>query len=275
MSIKKIILHIILIIGALIFAIPFMWMIGTSLKTDLQIDDVSTIFRMLIPNPVQWSNYFKALTYISFFRYLWNTVYISLMSIIGITFSCSLVAYSFARLRWPGRDATFLILLTTMMLPAQVIMIPVFLIFTKLGWVNTLKPLWVPAFLGNAFFIFLLRQFFLTIPTDLEDAAKIDGCGYTTIFFRIMLPLIRPAIATVIIFQFMGAWNDFLNPLIYINDKELMTLSLGLESFFNLHSAEWSKLMAASTMMTLPVVLLFFFAQKHFIQGITLTGIKG
>jgi multiple sugar transport system permease protein len=272
---KSIILHAVLVIGALIFALPFVWMIGTSLKTDLQIDDVNSISRMLIPDPIQWSNYFKALTYISFFRYLWNTVYITLMSIIGITFSCSLVAYSFARLRWPGRDATFLILLSTMMLPAQVTMIPVFLIFTKLGWVNTLKPLWVPAFLGNAFFIFLLRQFFLTIPTDLEDAAKIDGCSYITIFFKIMVPLIRPAIATVIIFQFMGAWNDFLNPLIYINDKDLMTLSLGLQSFFNLHSTEWSKLMATSTMMTLPVVLLFFFAQKHFIQGITLTGIKG
>jgi multiple sugar transport system permease protein len=273
--IKQTILHIVLVIGALIFTLPFIWMIGTSLKTDLQIDDVSSISRMLIPDPIQWSNYFKALTYISFFRYLWNTVYITLMSIIGITFSCSLVAYSFARLRWPGRDVTFLILLSTMMLPAQVTMIPIFLIFAKLGWVNTLKPLWVPAFLGNAFFIFLLRQFFLTIPTDLEDAAKIDGCSYITIFFKIMLPLIRPAIATVIIFQFMGAWNDFLNPLIYINDKDLMTLSLGLQSFFNLHSTEWSKLMATSTMMTFPVVLLFFFAQKHFIQGITLTGIKG
>ncbi|MCX7919346.1 MAG: carbohydrate ABC transporter permease [bacterium] len=273
--IKHIILHTVLIIGAIIFALPFVWMLATSLKTDLQIEDVSSIYRMLVPNPVQWSNYYKALTYISFLKYLWNTIYVTIMSIIGVIISCSLVAYSFARLRWPGRDATFLVLLSTMMLPAQVTMIPIFLIFTKLGWVNTLKPLWVPAFLGNAFFIFLLRQFFLTIPTDLEDAAKIDGCSYFSIFVRIMLPLIRPAIATVVIFQFMGAWNDFLNPLIYIHDKDLMTLSLGLQSFFNLHGAEWSKLMAASTMMTLPVILLFFFAQKHFIQGITLTGIKG
>jgi ABC-type glycerol-3-phosphate transport system permease component len=277
--IKSVILHIVLVIGAIIFALPFVWMLGTSLKTDLQIEDVSSLARMLFPNPVQWSNYSKALTYISFLRYLWNTVFVTIMSILGVTLSCSLVAYSFARLRWPGRDATFLVLLSTMMLPGQVTMIPIFLIFTKLGWVNTLKPLWVPAFLGNAFFIFLLRQFFLTIPTDLEDAAKIDGCSHFTTFVRIMLPLIRPAIATIIIFQFMGAWNDLLNPLIYIHDKELMTLSLAVQSFFSMSTyygvPEWSKLMAASTMMTLPVVLVFFFAQKHFIQGITLTGIKG
>ncbi len=273
--IRQTLLHIMLILGSIIFMIPFIWMISTSLKIDLQIEDISSLKRILIPDPIDWINYPKTIQYISFGRYLWNTCYVTLMSIIGTILSCSFVAYSFARLRWVGRNTLFLVLLSTMMLPAQVTMIPVFLIFTKLGWVNSFKPLWVPAFFGNAFFIFLLRQFFLTIPIDLEDAAKIDGCGYFKTFTQIMLPLIRPALAAIVIFQFMWTWNDFLNPLIYINDKNLMTLSIALESFLSLHGAEWSKLMAASTLMTLPVVLLFFMAQKHFIQGITLTGLKG
>lgn len=273
--IQQTFLHIILILGSIIFLLPFAWMISTSLKTDLQIEDVSSLTRILIPNPIQWSNYIKTVHYIDFFRYFWNTTYVTILSIIGTVLSCALVAYSFARLKWLGKKTLFLILLSTMMLPAQVTMIPVFLIFAKLGWVNSFKPLWVPAFLGNAFFIFLLRQFFLTIPLDLEDAAKIDGCSYFKIFRKIMLPLIRPALAAIVIFQFMWAWNDFLNPLIYIHDRKLMTLALALQSFVNLHGAEWSKLMAASTLMTLPVVILFFLAQKHFIQGITLTGLKG
>jgi multiple sugar transport system permease protein len=154
-------------------------------------------------------------------------------------------------------------------------MIPVFLIFKKLGLVNTLVPLYLPSFFGTAFFIFLLRQFFLTIPKDLEEAAKIDGCGYGRIFVKIMLPLIKPAILTVVVFQFMWAWNDFVNPLIYIHDKEKMTLTIGLQAFNSVHASEWGLLMAASVMMTVPVIMLFFFAQRYFIEGITLTGLKG
>ena len=236
---QQMILHIVLVLGAIIFMIPFIWMIGTSLKTDLQIEDISSLRRILIPHPIAWINYPKTIHYISFGRYLFNTCYVTLMSIIGTALSCSVVAYSFARLRWVGRNTLFLILLSTMMLPAQVTMIPVFLIFTKLGWVNSFKPLWVPAFFGSAFFIFLLRQFFMTIPMDLEDAAKIDGCGYFKTFTHIMMPLIRPAVAAIVIFQFMWTWNDFLNPLIYINDKNLMTLSIALESFLSLHGTEW------------------------------------
>ena len=269
------ILHAVLLIGSLLFMLPFIWMVSTSLKSDPQIDDVTSLARILFPNPIQWSNYPKTIQYIDFFRYCFNTCYVTAMTIIGTALSCSIVAYSFARMRWVGRNTMFLLLLSTMMLPGQVTMIPVFLIFTHLGWVNSFKPLWVPSFFGAAFYIFLLRQFFLTIPMDLEDAAKIDGCSHFRTFYQIMLPLIRPALATIVIFQFMGAWNDFLGPLIYIHDKNLMTLSIALQSFTSLHGGEWSKLMAASTLMTLPVILLFFLAQKHFIQGITLTGLKG
>jgi ABC-type glycerol-3-phosphate transport system permease component len=188
--------------------------------------------------------------------------------------SSSLVAYSFARLRWPGRDVIFIILLSTMMLPGQVTMIPVFVIYKTLGWVDTLKPLWVSSFLGNAFFIFMLRQFFLTLPKELEESAVIDGCGYLRIFWKIMLPQVTPALIAVVIWQFMSSWNDFMGPLIYINTKEKMTLPLGLQFFQTIHGSDYALMMAASFMMTLPVIIVFFVAQRYFIEGITLTGIK-
>ncbi len=274
-TIERILVHAILIIGSIIFMFPFLWMVSTSLKTDAQIMDISTLKKILIPDPIAWENYPKTLSYINFGRYFMNSGIVTLLSIIGSVLSCSIVAYSFARLRWPGRNILFLVLLSTMMLPPQVTMIPVFLIYTKLGLVNTLVPLWLGSFFGSAFFIFMLRQFFLTIPKDLEEAAKIDGCGYFGIFIRIMLPLIKPALLAVIVFQFMWAWNDFLGPLIYIHDLEKMTLPLGLQAFNLLHGAEWSLLMAASVMMTVPIIIVFFIAQRYFIEGITLTGIKG
>ena len=219
--------------------------------------------------------YSEALRYIDFWRYLGNTVTIVALSIIGTLLSCSLVAYGFARLEFPGRDVLFAVLLATMMLPAQVTMVPQFLIFRYLGWYNTLIPLWAPSFLGSAFFIFMLRQFMKSIPKDLEDAAKIDGCGYLGIYWRIMLPLIKPALAAVAIFTFMGAWNNFMGPLIFLNDERLYPLSLGIYQFRMEHSAEYSMMMAASTLMMLPVLTVFFFAQRYFIQGVTLTGVKG
>lgn len=228
----------------------------------------------------KWENYTDALDFLpketrKGLLYLWNTVYITLLSILGTILSSSMVAYSFARLRWPGRDQLFVVLLATMMLPGAVTMIPVFLVFRGLGWVDTLKPLWVPAFFGGAFSVFLLRQFFMTIPNDLEDAAKIDGCGYFTIYWRIMLPLIKPALAALTIMTFMGSWNNFMGPLIYINSPEKMPLAYALQLFQGAHGAEYGLLMAASTLVMLPVLLVFFFTQRYFIQGITLTGIKG
>lgn len=227
-----------------------------------------------------WRNYPDALKFLPpethrGFVFLWNTLVLSALTIVGTLVSSSMVAFSFARLRWPGRDALFLVLLSTMMLPGAVTMMPVFLIFRWLGWIDSLKPLWVPAFFGSAFHIFLLRQFFLTIPTELEDAAKIDGCSYWGIYRRIMLPLIKPALAAVTIMTFMGAWNNFMGPLIYISSPLKMPLAYALQLFQTAHGGEPALLMAASTMMMLPVLVLFFFTQRYFIQGVTLTGLKG
>lgn len=220
-------------------------------------------------------NYEEALRFIPFMKYVRNSVFLVIMNVLGQIVSCSLIAYAFARLQWPGRDFFFVVLLGTMMLPPQVTMIPVFLIVKKLGWFNTLYPLWVPAFFGVPFFIFLLRQFMKTIPSDLEDAAKIDGCGYFGIYARIIVPLIKPALAAIGIFTFMGTWNNFMGPLIYVNDQRLYPLSLGLFMFQTTHGAHFGMMMAASMLMTLPVIVIFFLAQKYFIQGVTLTGMKG
>ncbi|MCL6520707.1 MAG: carbohydrate ABC transporter permease [Armatimonadetes bacterium] len=229
---------------------------------------------------LKWENYTDALNFLpeetkKGLLYLWNTVYVTILSILGTLLSSSLVAFSFARLRWPGRDVLFVVLLATMMLPGAVTMVPVFLVFRALNWVDTLKPLWTPAFFGSAFSVFLLRQFFMTIPMDLEDAAKIDGCGYFGIYRQIMLPLIKPALAALTIMTFMSSWNNFMGPLIYINSPEKMTLSYGLQLFQGAHGAEYALLMAASTLVMLPVLFVFFFTQRYFIQGITLTGLKG
>jgi multiple sugar transport system permease protein len=228
----------------------------------------------------KWQNYSDALRFLPpethyGLVFLINTVEITVLSILGALFSASTVAYGFARLRFPGRDSLFMLVLATMMLPSAVTMMPVFLIFRWLGWIDTLKPLWVPAFFGSAFYIFMLRQFFLGIPSELEDAAKIDGCSFYMIYWRIMLPQIKPALAAVTIMTFMGAWNDFRGPLIYISSPAHETLAYALQLFQNAHGGEPGMMMAASTMVMLPVLVLFFFTQRYFIEGVTLTGIKG
>ncbi len=206
---------------------------------------------------------------------LQNTLVIALMSVIGTVLSSSLVAYGFSRLRWPGRDWLFGLVLATMMLPDAVTMMPRFLIFRSLHWVDTLYPLWVPSFFAAAFNVFLLRQFFMGIPQELEDAAKIDGCTYFGTYWRVMLPMVKPALAAVTIMTFIGAWKDFMNPLIYISSPEKMPLSYMLQLFNSAHGAEPGMLMAATTMVMLPVVVLFFFTQRYFIEGVTLTGLGG
>ncbi len=221
------------------------------------------------------SNYLEVGRRVPFWRYMGNSVFLVVMNILGQIFGASLAAYAFSRLRWPGREFCFVLVLATLMVPPQVTLIPVFLIFKNLGWFNTLRPLWVPAFAGAAFFIFLLRQFMRTIPTDLEDSAKIDGCGYIGIYWRIILPLIKPALATIAIFTFMTVWNDFMGPLIFITDQELYPLSLGLYALHAVMVGQHQMMMAAAVLMTIPVILLFFLAQRQFIQGITLTGLKG
>ncbi len=235
-----------------------------------------------VPPVWRWENYVRAITYkaeelgyIPFVRYGRNTLYIAILSVIGVVLSNALVAYGFARIDWPGRNIAFAVTIATMMIPFPVLMVPVYVLFKNLGWVGTPKPLWVPAFFGGAFNIFLLRQFFMSIPFELSDAAKIDGCSEFRIFREIILPLAKPALAVVALFHFMHVWNDFLGPLIYLTDQRTYTLAYGLQAYQSQHGGtQWPLLMAASTVVVLPVIVLFFLAQKTFIQGITVTGMK-
>ncbi|MFQ6132439.1 MAG: carbohydrate ABC transporter permease [Armatimonadota bacterium] len=264
----------------LLFVAPFVWLLSTSLKTEDQIfqrppTQVLPLLAYLAPQPPTAENYRQGLTFVPFATYLLNTVIVCGMSVLGTLLSCSLVAYGLARIQWRGREALFYVLLGTMMLPYQVVMVPLFVVFAKIGWVDTWLPLWVPSFLGNALFIFLLRQFFLTIPRELTDAARIDGASELQIYSRIMLPLAKPALAVVALLSFLGAWNEYLMPLIYLSDDSKYTLSLGLAQFVSQYGSYWGWLMAASTIMTVPIMVLFFFTQRTFIQGISLTGIKG
>jgi multiple sugar transport system permease protein len=269
---KKTFVLFLLVLFALFFILPFLWIISTSLKGDTQIFAIPPVW---IPDVLHWDNYLKVFDRMPFFIYLKNSVFISVVTIAGTLFSSSLVAYSFACLNWPGRDGLFVFVLATMMLPMQVTMIPLFVLFKEIGWLNTFLPLTIPAFFGGgAFNIFLLRQFFLTIPKDILDSARIDGSSELRIFWSIVLPMAKPALATVAILTFMFSWNDFMGPLIYLSDKMKSTLALGLGMFVGQHVTEWSMLMAASVLMMLPMILIFFFFQKYFIQGFTMSGLK-
>lgn len=256
----------------LLFALPFLWMLSSSLKAEA---DIWLYPPRWVPNPILLANYPESLRLMQFPRLLNNTLYITALTMLGQLASCSWVVYGFARFRFPGRNLLFMVLLSTMMLPGQVTMIPLFILFREFGWLNTFKPLIVPAFFGNPFFIFLLRQFVMTVPTELDDAAKIDGCGYVSIWWLVILPLLKPALATVAIFTFMGCWNDFLGPLIYLNDGNKFTLTLGLATFRGLYTTRWGYLMAASVVVLFPCVAVYFAAQRYFIEGITLTGMHG
>lgn len=340
--------HLTLVAGSIMFLIPFVWLISTSLKTDeemavfppvwiptqqvtsdiinnkdtgkpagistwekgdqkirvvetadlpsgkVQVQPISdkgdavgqaatversdlTKIRHISP---RWENYSEALEFLPpethyGLVFLGNTLLITFFSTVGTLLSSSLVAYSFARLRWPGKNLLFVLLLATMMVPSAVTMMPQFLIFRSLGWIDTLRPLWVPAFFGSAFNVFLLRQFFMSIPTELEDAAKIDGCGAFGIYWRIMLPLVKPALAAVSIMSIMGAWNNFQGPLIYLSSPEKMPLAYALQLYQTQHGGEPGLMMAASTLVVLPIIVLFFFTQRYFIEGVSLSGLGG
>jgi multiple sugar transport system permease protein len=264
--------HIVLMTMSFVFSIPFFWLVSSSLKPNAQLFKLPVVW---IPKPFMWSNYPEALTYIPYFQYLKNTTYVCVFNVLATTLSCSFIAYGFSRIRWPGREFAFMILIGTMMLPYTVTMIPTFLIFKRLGWVSSFAPLTWPALTGSPFYIFMLRQFYMGIPMELSDSAKIDGCNEYGIYWRIILPLTKPALFTVALFTFLGTWNDFLGPLIYlINNKDKWTIALGMYGFLSYRGSEWGLLMAAATVTVLPVVILFFFTQRTFIQGITLTGLK-
>lgn len=264
--------HALLIATAVTFAAPLVWMVLTSLKPAEQI--AAEPHRIL---PIEWrvSNYIEAVTTIPYFRYLRNSLVLCVGTVFGTLVSSSLAAYAFARLRWPLRDQVFGLLIATMLLPWHVTMIPRFLLLRELGLYNTLGALIVPTFLGDAFSIFLLRQFFLTIPEELSEAARLDGCGDWGIFWRIVLPLSKPALATVALFQFIASWNDFNGPLLYLSDPDRFPLAYGLEQFVSAYSSQTNLLMAAAVLFTLPIVVLFFFTQRTFIRGIATTGLKG
>lgn len=269
---KKILIYVGLVFFSLLFTMPFLWMLSSSFKTTGQIFSMPPKW---IPHPVVSKNYADAVSSIPFLRYLFNTLVICAGTIVGNVLSASLVAYSLGVLKWKGRDLSFKVLIATMLLPPQATMIPVFIIFRQLGMVDTWWPLILPAFLGTPFFVFLLRQFFLGIPNELMEAAVIDGCNEWGIYWRVVLPLSVPALATVTLFSFIWSWTDFLTPLIYLQDQAKFTLSLGLQQFQESHTVEWGMLMAASTLITLPIIILFFFTQKTFVEGIQTSGLKG
>ncbi|MBB6730589.1 carbohydrate ABC transporter permease [Cohnella zeiphila] len=268
----RIVVYLLLLLGSAAFILPLLWLLSTSLKGDINLFAIPPEW---VPHPVHWDNYKKAVQSFPFLRYTWNTVLITLLSMLGAMLSSSFVAYAFARLRWPGRDIWFVVLLATMMLPAQVTMIPLFILFKELGWVNTYLPLIVPFFFGSAFYIFLMRQFFMTIPKELSEAAKIDGCSEVYAWWRIFIPLSQPALATLGIFTFTLVWNDFQGPLIYLNDPHKFTLMLGLRGFQQQYGTRWNVMMAAALLVMLPTLALFFSFQRYFIEGVTLTGVKG
>jgi multiple sugar transport system permease protein len=266
------VVFLLLLAGSALFLFPLFWMISTSLKSNDQVYTVPTVW---IPSPLVWENYPNALSKMPFWTFLRNSAITSAIPVFGAVLSASMVAYSFARIEWPGRDMWFVVLISSMMLPGQVTMIPLYILYSNLGWINTFLPLIVPWFFGGAFYIFLLRQFFIGIPMDLTDAAFIDGAGHLSIWWRIILPLSKPALATVAIFTFLFTWNDFLGPLLYLTREEMYTLQVGLQYFREQYAVAWQELMAASTVVLMPTIAIFFLGQRYFVQGITLTGIKG
>jgi multiple sugar transport system permease protein len=266
--------YMVLIFVGLLFLVPWVWLLSTSLKPPHQIIEIPP---RIIPNPVMWINYWYGVTYINFPLYLANTLIVSGVVVVGRIFSCTVVAYGLANINWPGRNLLFATILITLMLPGTVTIIPLFIIFSRLGWVNSFLPLTVPAFFGDAFFIFLMRQFFMSIPRELIDAARLDGASHFNIYWRVVMPLAKPALATLIAFTFIWTYTDFQAPLIYLKDRDLWTLSLGMQGYIQRYGATGTALgamMAAATLYTLPMIILFFAAQKTFIQGIVTTGLK-
>jgi multiple sugar transport system permease protein len=253
---------------ALFFMFPLFWMVTTSVKP---IAEVMMTPPAWLPTEWKWDNYREATRIIPFWTYTWNTVRVCLLYVCGVVLSSALVGYGFACLTWPGRDRFFAITLATMMIPFPVLMVPLFAIFLKLGWIGTLMPLWVPAFFGTAYNIFLMRQFLMMVPAELAEAARIDGCGEFRVFWQVVLPQVRTPLMIVALFAFLYAWNDFFGPLVFLTDKELFTLSLGLQDYHaGMGDAPTNLLMAAATLMILPVLLLFFLFQRAFLQGVSL-----
>jgi multiple sugar transport system permease protein len=263
--------HAVLITVSAIFFMPIVFIVLTALMTDHQ-----SLTPHVWPTPFRWSNFADVFRSIPLLRYTWNTTVYATLSTLGVVVSSIPVAYALSRMRWRGRQVAFVVILATLMLPFQVTVVPLYIIFVRLHWIGSLKPLIIPAFFGDAFSIFLLRQFFLTIPEELSDAARVDGGGEFQIMTRVIVPLAKPAIAAVALFNFLYAWNDLFGPLLFAGESQQhWTLTIGLSQFKALHHVQWNLTMAASILFMLPVIILFFLAQRVFIEGITLTGVKG
>lgn len=272
---SKITLYLFLAAGAVSMIVPFLWMVTTSLKTleAIYIQPKNWI-QMFIPTVFIWQNYAEAFTKVPFAAFYLNSIIVGAVVTIGQVMTSSLAAYAFSRLQFPGRDKVFFAYLATMMIPGSVTMIPVFVLMRMFNWIDTYKALIIPA-IFTAYGTFMLRQFFMTLPKDLEDAAKIDGCGFFRIYWTIILPLSKPALATLTVFTFMGNWGSFMWPLLVTNTMEMRTLPIGLQSFQTQYATDWHLLMAGSTMMMLPIVIIFMFTQRYFVEGVKLSGIKG
>ncbi len=271
LRLKQAAAHLFLSLGGLVMIVPFLWMLSTSLKSDQQAYVFPPIW---IPTPIVWANYSTIWDALPFDRFILNSTIVAVCVTIGQLITCSLGAFAFARLRFPGREKLFVLYLATLMIPFQVTMIPIFIMIKELKWLDTYQGLIVPA-IFSPYGTFLLRQFFLGIPRELEDAAKIDGCGYLRIYTQIILPLSKPALATLGIFVFMGSWNSFLWPLLIVNSLTMKTLPLGISYLLGQYTIYWNLLMAGATIALVPILVVFFFGQRYFIEGITLTGLKG
>lgn len=268
----RLFIYLLLMATSFCFLIPLFWLISSAVKPS---DQIFVFPQVWIPHPAEWNNFAIALTSLPFGQFALNTLAIAVLVTVGNVFSSAFVAYGFARFRFPGRNVLFIVMLATLMVPGQILLVPQFIMYYKLGWINTFAPLIVPAFFGSAFYVFLIRQFFMNIPPELKDAAYIDGAGEWTIFSRIYLPLSKSALTAVAIFSFQGAWNDFLGPLIYLNSQKLYTLQIGLTEFEGIFHSNWNYIMAASAVIMLPMIVIFFIGQRYFIQGILMSGTKG
>lgn len=269
----KIVLYIILVAVLIVWLFPFYWILRTAF---MRYEQILAYPPMWFPDPPIWDNFTEGLKVLPFMRFYLNTIVIVGICLAGTIFTSTLCSYAFSRLRWPGRDKVFSIILTSMMLPGAVTLIPTFIGWTQVHGVNTILPLTVPSWLGGgAFFIFLLRQFYMTIPREYDEAAVVDGAGYFTIYLRILLPMIKPAVISVGMFCFINNWNDFMMPLVYLSDENKYTISLGLRSFMGMYNTDWGYMMAATTVAVIPVMIIFLIGQKYIVEGVVMTGLKG
>jgi multiple sugar transport system permease protein len=269
---RRALLYLIMIAGALVLLFPLYWLISTSLKPT---DEINVFPPIWVPSRLVWQNYVNLFQTVPFWTYLENSLFVTLTSVVGTVFSSALVGFSFARLRFPGRNLLFIVALSTTMIPGFVTLIPQFVMFKSFGWLDSFAPLIVPQLFANPAYLFLMRQFFLTLPVDMEEAAKIDGCSYFRIFWNIALPLVKPALIAIAAFTFLYNWNDFLGPLIYLQSSDHFTLQLGLAQLQSQYQTHTELIMAGSTLSVLPGIVLFFICQRWFIQGVVITGVKG